>query len=64
MYEKQKKIFSQKYEENRKEIKVVYDRESSKIAKSLEDIKKYRDAYMNILEDLNERKKRLNEEHM
>ena len=63
LYEKHAKIVAQKYDENRRELKAIYDREASKILKSSEEIKKYKDAYNNILDDLEEKRKKLNEEH-
>ena len=35
----------------------------SKIMKSYEELKKYKDVYNNILDDLIEKKKKLDEEH-
>ena len=49
LYEKQRKIIAQKYEENKNELKTIYDRQTSKLMKSFEEIKKYKDAYNNIL---------------
>lgn len=60
---KERRQLEEGYAAKRKELSAVFDSEKAKLAKTLEDIAKFKTAYASILEELSDRRAKIEKEY-